>query len=215
MMRYLFLISLTLWCGILLLWATPQSQADGCRVRSSYVAPTYHTPSYDYGHHYDYHPYAIPVYQEPHYEYQAYASVNSYYRDSILADAVVGRLLLLQQGGAAAAPGGRVRGGGDAAPAPTAPLASSSPISTAVSPKLQAFVDANCIRCHNGPKGKAGVDLSSLATSPLSVRLAFQVQIDEGTMPPVKDGEKPKPASDEEVQLAYDWVKASVKAARK
>lgn len=142
------------------------------------------------------------VYKEVEPDY--YASVNSFYRDSLLADAIAYRVLTAQKTGAVPTnPTPSLPPYGE----PEQPTKRAAPsIRTAVSPVLSKYVSENCLKCHNGPGGKGGVDLSSLETLPVGIRWACHGTVSSGEMP--KGG---KEAPDEVVRLFYEHARAASK----
>ncbi len=196
------------------------SNADG-RGRAFYgYCSQNHYAATDYGHNYQAHqnyhdtvyvPKAVQVYAAPDY----YFSVSDYYRDNLLADAIAYRILV---GGAkipAPVPAPVIPAPVIPAPVIPAPVVpapapvdppkqkAAAPISTPVPAALVKYSNENCLKCHNGPTAKAGLDLTSLATIPADARWAIHGMTSSGEMP--KGGQ---PAPDDVVKLMYDWAKA-------
>ena len=189
-----------------LLLPAPSPAQYQCRPRSVYYASPY---SYHYQQAY----YAAPAYHDPHVvlvpkavEVYAspdyYASVRDYFRDALLADAIAYRLMTNQPRGGPPAPlpsrpDSPPAGGRTAEPA----------LKTAVAPALQKIVTESCVKCHQGPGAKKGVDLSDLSSVPWGVRWACHGAVNAGDMPP---GGQPLP--DESVRPFYEWAKQGSQA---
>ena len=158
-----------------------------------------------YGIHYGY---DHPTYEKVKIVYKEvepdfYASTRDYYRDSLFADAIAYRVLTAQAKGAAAPV--------QAQPIPPYGQEKEPPqrvrqqaARTEVSPVLAKYVSENCLKCHTGPAGKGGVDLSALETVPVGVRWACHGTVSAGEMP--KGG---KEAPDAIVKEFFDWSKAA------
>lgn len=210
------------------LLSVQSADAQGCvRSRTYFGASTVHAPI----------TYAAPAYVAPVYvtprvvelytPVEYYYSVQNFYRDQLLADAIAYRILSGQQGGGGIAPGGngggRLRGGrqpmtgadnGDAppplpdrrtAPPPEGPQRGG--FKTAVDPKLTALVNAKCAECHNGTNPKR-MDLSDLSTIPTPYRSMCFLKTNIGEMPKGKKTE----LTNEEVALFLSWYKDGEKA---
>lgn len=136
-------------------------------------------------------PYVLPVEITKDY----YFSINDYYRDKILVDAVAGRVVELWKGEK-----------GEVIPKLTPP----EKTSTAVPEGLVKVVEVSCIKCH-GPTTPGGrVDLSDLGSVDPGLRWYAHGLVNSGEMPKGVAALK-----DEEVLLFYEWAKLGSKAARK
>lgn len=156
-----------------------------------YKAPTYYTPPY-------YYPKIVSLAVAPDY----YFSVNSYYRDNLLADAIAFRLLS-RQGGAAGAAAGVPNLVPQAPPQPVMPRVQPGAFRTDVNPKLIEVVNASCIKCHGAtPSGGASVSLVDLSTVPPGLRWHAHGLVNTGEMP--KGG---KELGNDVVLLFYEWAK--------
>lgn len=163
----------------------------------SYVAPTY---------------YYQPVYEKVkivHKEVEPdfYASVNSYYRDSLLADAIAYRVMVAQkQGSLPTPPAQSLPKFGSEAPVKAG--RGSVSINTAVPQALTAYVASACLKCHNGPGGKGGIDLSNLATCSPLTRWKTYAAVNDGSMP--QGGPE---AKEEDIKAIIEWRNAGDTAA--
>lgn len=165
------------------------------------VAPVYHQPYYahSYSAYYptvvkEYVPYVVPVEVYPR---DHYYSLDSYYRDKLLVDAIVGRLVQ-------SAPVDQPK----AKPTPQQPAnqPEAPAIKTDVPEGLAALVQAKCIKCHAGGAG-GRVDLSDLSIVPEGVRWQCYGLVNAGEMP---KGLEPIP--DKDVQVFYEWAKTARKS---
>lgn len=131
----------------------------------------------------------VPVAISPDYYY----STQNHYRDSLLADAVVGRLMQAQT----KAP--QIQQHQAPCPCPI----NQPKAATGVSEKLVALVNARCIKCHQGPTPGGGLNLENLDAIPKGQRWTSHGLVNSGEMP--KGGQ---PISDDEVKLFVEWAKA-------
>jgi hypothetical protein len=157
---------------------------------------------YDYPH---YEEKVKVVYKYKEVEPDYYASVRDYYRDSLLADAVAYRVLTAKA--TPAAPAASLPEYGADRPAPRATREGA--VNTAVSPALKEYVAQSCVKCHNGPAGKGGVDLSRLESAPAGLRWACHGMVVSGEMP--QGGPE---APEAVLKEFYDWAKAATKSRR-
>lgn len=156
----------------------------------------------NYGPHYGYEKIKV-IYKEVEPDY--YASVNSFYRDALFADAVAYRVLTAQKTGALPQqPAQTLPQYGQDRQLPQRNMAPA--VRTPVSATLSKYVSESCLKCHNGPGGKGGVDLSNLETTPVGIRWACHGTVSAGEMP--KGG---KEAPDEIVREFYEFARAAAK----
>lgn len=170
-----------------LLFVSVASAGDVCR-RGFYPGQVFHqtynyTPTYyateTYHEHVDYVPFAIKLHDVTY--LNEYASVQDYYRDSLLADAIAYRLLSVQSKPAVV---------GSAQQAPYMPEAEQAPLPTQgavtqVSPALRKAVQESCLRCHGQtPTSGAHKSFSQLETLPPGLRWEMHGRVAAGNMPP-------------------------------
>ncbi len=166
---------------------------------------TYNTPV----HNYNYHP--IPELVEYRKDY--YFSIDGYYRDKLLVDAIVGRLVQLQS---PANPQGHIQNvPKNIVPQNQAPVQpqnpaqnNNGPINTQVKPDLQKIVQDKCIKCHSGNNSNR-MNLSNLASLGAGERWYVHGLVNSGEMP--KGGPQ---LTDNEVLLVYEWAKQGASALR-
>lgn len=206
---------LTLALLFLILLIVPKGQA-GCHLRPRIVYSSYHHyapvtsyPSYAYKQHY-YYDYGhekiilLPKVVEVEVHRDHYYSIDPYYQQSLLADAIVGRLLQAQN---KTAP---VRTGYPSTPVTTPPSSPTKKGSQEVKagsyqePKLLKVINDSCVKCH-------GANSSNIALVTADGKLA---DISEGEawkcFGLVNSGEMPKASkslNDEQVKLFYEWAK--------
>lgn len=191
------------------------ASADYCVRGHAVYSQPYVAPTYSYGYSYQqpyyqqpyyqqhYVPYAVPFHYSPDYYY----SVSDYYRDSLLADAVVGRLVgkLGVQPPAPAAPAAPANPPGQVQPVTPPTPAPRTGLRTSVAPELVKSIETNgCMKCHApGIAVKSGAGLSldgeSLATMAEGMRWKMHGLVAAGDMP--KGG---KAVPDAEVKAYYD-----------
>lgn len=173
------------------------SSGSGIVRRSCY--PTFHAPVINHHRHVEQIlvPYALPIELTKDY----YFSIDSYYRDKLLVDAIVGRLQ--GDGGSGIPPKDRTPHHEKPSSVPTDKL---DP--TAVPEGLVKVVANSCIKCHakDNPGGRA--DLSDLSTVGAGLRWHAHGLVNSGEMPKGVAALK-----DEEVLLFYEWAKVGSKAA--
>lgn len=138
----------------------------------------------------------VPVQISPDYYY----STQNHYRDNLLADAVVGRLVQAQIQ-ALKTPQIQQQQAPCPCPQQNQPGAKAS---TGVNEKLVALVNARCIKCHQGPDPGGGLSLENLDAVPKGQRWTSHGLVNAGEMP--KGGQ---PISDDEVKLFVEWAKAA------
>lgn len=198
--------------GLLLVGVTPSpSAADGCLVRdkavfvnkafavpyAGYAANVVHNGVANYG----YNVKVIEAIVSPDYYY----SVGSYYREKVLADAIVGRILEAQKNGLI---GGQPPTGSIAPtnPAPTKPSGDGSVKAGAYQePKLLASVTKHCASCHSG--GTAKGNFTILTDDGKLVDLDERMA--EKTFRLVSTGIMPKggnPVPDVDIPLYNEWA---------
>lgn len=134
-----------------------------------------------------------------------YTSINDYYRDKLLVDAIVGRMIQLQQQGLLAPMQQQLQKPNDQKPMPFADL----PKHDASNPKevkLAQIVQVRCISCHNDTNNKGGLSLTDLTTLSRGMRWEMHGRVASGDMP---RGKKALP--NEEVPPFYDFAIASSK----
>lgn len=176
-------------------------QADGyCNRRTTYAAPTYAphhaphyaphyaTPTYNGYQHYDYYPVPVPYHAQQDYFY----SVQDYYRDALLADAIEGRIRrIVDQQRKPDGPPGQVAPPAPPAPPPPVPPrptpAPASSVRTKVDPALLTSIEANgCVKCHSAGNPKSGglvLTEQTLATMPEGQRWKMHGMVSSGEMP--------------------------------
>ncbi len=165
----------------------------------TYQAQTYHAPYYQPQYYVQ--PYALPTYITNDY----YFSVDSYYRDKLLVDAITGRLTLL---GLTGQPAGPPMQGAPRRPAPQPdPIEQPVLISTPVPDGLKNIVDAKCVKCHGATTPGGRANLSELATVSEGVRWQAHGLVNAGEMPKGLG-----PLEDAEVLKFYEWAKSARKA---
>lgn len=163
----------------------------------AYAAPVHHAPTY-YPQQYYYQPYALPVEITRDY----YFSIDSYYRDKLLVDALVGRLVSI-----GVKPPEVLTQPQPKQPQPqfpNAPISEPRTTPTAVPDGLREIVQAKCIKCHgaNAPGGRA--DLSDLSTTPEGVRWHAHGLVNSAEMP-----KGLAQLTDAEVLKFYEWAKVA------
>jgi hypothetical protein len=131
-------------------------------------------------------PQVVPVQISPDY----YFSTASYYRDSLLADAIAYKVLV---------------GLGKASPPPDpgpdpVPVPKPRGQATSVDPKLTKLVADNCLKCH-GAQAQGGLDLRDLSTVGKGARWHAFGLVNSGDMP--KGGD---PLADADAKIFYDWA---------
>jgi cytochrome c553 len=171
-----------------------------CYPTTTYQAPTYVTPGY-----YptvvvkEFVPVVVPVevYRDHYY------AVDSYYRDKLLVDAIVGRLSS-QFSNPQEQPRPKT-------PAFTPPASQPEPpIKTDVPAALQALVTSRCVKCHGNSGAGGRIDLTDLATVPAGLRWQSYGLVSSTEMP--KGG---PPIEDKDLTLFYEWAKAGSKLSAK
>jgi hypothetical protein len=129
---------------------------------------------------------------ETHNDY--YYSVQSYYRDKLLADAVALRVTELIKGGIIdrkVLPVPPMPSAGEEKPGPA-----KTPTRLTIDPKLVKVVEERCLKCHTNEKPDGGLSLEDLSTlSAVTLNKMYRL-VNTGRMP--KGGE---PIRDEEVAL--------------
>ncbi len=134
-------------------------------------------------------PYALPVEITKDY----YFSIDSYYRDKLLVDAIVGRLKQ------------------ENLPIPKEIDLSppdSRNVPTTVPEGLESIVAKSCIKCHGKDNPGGRVDLSDLSTVPVGVRWQAHGLVNSGEMPKAVSA-----LEDKAVLLFYEWAKTGSKTA--
>lgn len=203
----LFLIMALMLAAVLLL--VRKAQGSDCVRQRIVHGKVYHAPvtyshqSYGYN-------YVAPTYQQPYYYPPSYFSIQDYYRDSLLADAVAYRILTNRGkvGETQPADGVRPRPVPDpAGPLPALPPAGQSGIQTKVSEALAKVIANRCVKCHGGQPGRA--DLRNPATTPAFLRSESFRLVNRGEMP-----QKEKELSNEEVLLFDEWAADGARAER-
>lgn len=201
-----------LLCCLAIGWLCAGVEAQGivrprACVSTPYVAPVYHQPYYAPSYHAyyptvvkEYVPYAIPVEVYPR---DHYYSLDSYYRDKLLVDAIVGRLVSANQPAPPKEKPAPVPNQPATQPPAQDPAVSLAamlcrPVKTAVPAGLQEIVASKCIKCHGGNPKRA--DLSDLSTVPEGVRWLAKNEVDVGKMPKGLE-----PLTDEQVKLFSQW----------
>ena len=169
---------------------------------SSYVAP-YVAPVQSY------HYVAPKVIQVP-VNQDYYYSVNDYYRDKLLVDALAGRVAELQASKDGEAAKYRellemvlkIQTGqpGNVVPQPAAPQAKS----TAAHPELAAYVSAACLKCHGDQKPKGGLSLVDMDAMSEGARWKMYALVNSGEMP-----QGGQPAPDGVMKHFYDFAKSA------
>jgi mono/diheme cytochrome c family protein len=150
-------------------------------------------------------PYAVEVVKSPDYYY----SVDSYFRDKLLVDALAGRIQQMQAAGQLLSPQMQ----GPLAPPQQSPQVT-VPTNEFQDAKVLAVMKAHCARCHSSAKSEGNL---VLVTD--DGRLAA---VDSGKawqcFGLATSGEMPKgskPISDEETKVLYEWAKATGARAKK
>lgn len=166
-------------------------------------------PTYSAGHSgYDYNNLVVlPAIVNPDYYY----SLQSYYRDKLLVDAIAGRVGDIV-GRATATPAPRppvmppaVDPGVKPAPSPGAPGAALNKASE----KLVKLVETNCLKCHSGATAAKGLSLDNLDVLPEVTRLKCYMLCNTGDMP--KGGAA---ISDEDMKEFLAWSKVVTAASK-
>jgi hypothetical protein len=155
---------------------------------------------YDYPH---YEEKVKVIYKYKEVEPDYYASVRDSYRDWLLANAIANMVNTKQT----ALPPQTLPEYGADRPVPRA--AREPAVNTPVSPALKEYVAQSCVKCHNGPGGKGGVDLSRLESAPAGLRWACHGMVVSGEMP--QGGPE---APEAVLKEFYDWAKAATKSQR-
>lgn len=124
-----------------------------------------------------------------------YYSTRDYYRDQLLVDAIVGKLLQLQRQGLLA-PGGQ--------PGRRMPIVGGA--NAGIDPQLVALTQRVCIKCHQQGNAGNGLVLTDLATVSEGQRWKAYGLVNGGIMP--KGGQ---PVSDDEAKLFFDWAQGTGK----
>lgn len=197
---------------ILVVILSPLSAMGQCQIRPAvrsyqynHVQHQQYYNNYDYNHNYNY--VVIPkVYEVESYK-NHYASLDPYYQQSLLADAIVGRLIRLQNDGKVKITPETVKSA--VAQEKTEPRAvqgqlmySSAP-GPYQNPDLLKVVTASCAKCH-GPTDMYPLVSSDGKLSDISDMAAYKcfALVNSGEMP-----QKAKALDDTSVKLFYDWAK--------
>jgi hypothetical protein len=146
---------------------------------------------------------AVPV------AYDYYYSVQDYYRDQLLADAIAYRIL---SRGSNAQPAAPVSSQPEVqAPAPNTPDVPPPKAMAAGDwkQKLSATITSKCVKCHGGGSVQGGLNLTNIDAVPELQRATAFALVETGVMP--KDG---RPVDNEEVTPFFQWL-MEAKAARK
>lgn len=172
--------------------------ADDCkRVRTVY--PTYTAPTYNQ----TYTPTItlVPKVIEVETNRDHYYSLDSYYQQNLLADAIVGRLLQLQKKEESKpnlAPMSR-------ASEPVSLAPSTGNASTYQNKELATVLKNSCVKCHNGSTKQALLTSDDkLLNLPKNYVLNIYHQVNTGRMP-----KSAQPLEDKFLPMIDEWVSAS------
>ena len=201
---------------------------DDCYPRCRTIYPTYYQqPYYNPAPYYEPSPYYDPGYKRyspPYYDFPLkeqvilvpkaievevhrdhYYSIDSYYQQSLLADAIVGRLMLMN-GKTQSTPVAQTRPLVNTTTSnPLTVSASGTPVSAYQNNELSLAFKTNCASCHNGSQHTAFLSADDkLLDLPKSKVLEVFHLVNTGRMP-----KNQKPLEDKYMALIDAWVGAS------
>lgn len=183
---------------------TINSYADNCnRVRTvypTYSAPTYYTPNY-YQPYYKENIVFVPKAIEVEVHRDHYYSIDTYYQQSLLADAVVGRLLAIGiKGNEPRSIVANNRGNGS-----SNYVNSNTNVSSYQNQDLVIALKNNCAKCHDGKQRTAFLSSDEkLLALPKNKVLEIYHLVNTGKMP-----KSAAPLEDKYMPLIDQWVDAS------